>query len=280
MLLPIMIFANWCGFSGGSSDMAGDILESGAMIVNTLLCKYDWKCRSKRSGPRNDCSRHQGRFWGWLQRWRHQCLGGPPHWQNFWRRHQRRDHQWFKEDSLVLGVELHIDKDSRASGKDSILASTKVPKMASKVVALAILLEHPSLNSHLWQCQYQDLPPVLNQDLHLCPPSSILLTISPCQVYSSQRNIYFIMWWPQLCHSDLTIGITILSTQTIYALFDKVGHIWRLQIWHLEWKMEPNRDQILFWKTLPKFMLELPDKGGTSKEKVPNPCLCLSLLQV
>ena len=31
-----MIFANWRGFSGGSRDMAGEILKFGAMIVDAL----------------------------------------------------------------------------------------------------------------------------------------------------------------------------------------------------------------------------------------------------
>ena len=34
--MPIMIFANWRGFSGGSRDMAGEILKFGAMIVDAL----------------------------------------------------------------------------------------------------------------------------------------------------------------------------------------------------------------------------------------------------
>jgi len=34
--IPIMIFANWRGFSGGSRDMAGEILKFGAMIVDAL----------------------------------------------------------------------------------------------------------------------------------------------------------------------------------------------------------------------------------------------------
>jgi len=34
--LPIMIFANWRGFSGGSRDMAGEVLKFGAMIVDAL----------------------------------------------------------------------------------------------------------------------------------------------------------------------------------------------------------------------------------------------------
>jgi len=34
--LPIMLFANWRGFSGGSRDMAGEILKYGAMIVDAL----------------------------------------------------------------------------------------------------------------------------------------------------------------------------------------------------------------------------------------------------
>jgi acetyl-CoA carboxylase/biotin carboxylase 1 len=34
--LPAMIFANWRGFSGGSRDMAGEILKFGSMIVDAL----------------------------------------------------------------------------------------------------------------------------------------------------------------------------------------------------------------------------------------------------
>jgi len=34
--LPVMIFANWRGFSGGSRDIAGEILKFGAMIVDAL----------------------------------------------------------------------------------------------------------------------------------------------------------------------------------------------------------------------------------------------------
>lgn len=34
--LPVMIFANWRGFSGGSRDMAGEILKFGAQIVDAL----------------------------------------------------------------------------------------------------------------------------------------------------------------------------------------------------------------------------------------------------
>merc|ERR1712151_459040 len=34
--LPIMLFANWRGFSGGSRDMAGEILKYGSMIVDAL----------------------------------------------------------------------------------------------------------------------------------------------------------------------------------------------------------------------------------------------------
>merc|ERR1712176_252723 len=34
--LPIMLFANWRGFSGGSRDMAGEVLKYGAMIVDAL----------------------------------------------------------------------------------------------------------------------------------------------------------------------------------------------------------------------------------------------------
>jgi len=34
--LPVMLFANWRGFSGGSRDMAGEILKFGAMIVDAL----------------------------------------------------------------------------------------------------------------------------------------------------------------------------------------------------------------------------------------------------
>jgi len=35
-----MIFANWRGFSGGSRDMAGEILKFGSMIVDAL-CEYE-----------------------------------------------------------------------------------------------------------------------------------------------------------------------------------------------------------------------------------------------
>jgi len=35
--LPLMIFANWRGFSGGTRDMAGEILKFGAMIVDALV---------------------------------------------------------------------------------------------------------------------------------------------------------------------------------------------------------------------------------------------------
>merc|ERR1712151_1125342 len=38
--LPVMIFANWRGFSGGSRDMAGEILKFGSMIVDALR-EYD-----------------------------------------------------------------------------------------------------------------------------------------------------------------------------------------------------------------------------------------------
>jgi acetyl-CoA carboxylase/biotin carboxylase 1 len=34
--LPVMIFANWRGFSGGSRDMAGEILKFGSYIVDAL----------------------------------------------------------------------------------------------------------------------------------------------------------------------------------------------------------------------------------------------------
>lgn len=34
--IPVMIFANWRGFSGGSRDMAGEILKFGSMIVDAL----------------------------------------------------------------------------------------------------------------------------------------------------------------------------------------------------------------------------------------------------
>jgi len=34
--LPLMMFANWRGFSGGSRDMAGEVLKFGAMIVDAL----------------------------------------------------------------------------------------------------------------------------------------------------------------------------------------------------------------------------------------------------
>ena len=35
--LPLIIFANWRGFSGGTRDMAGEILKFGAMIVDELI---------------------------------------------------------------------------------------------------------------------------------------------------------------------------------------------------------------------------------------------------
>merc|ERR1719331_1198544 len=35
--LPLIIFANWRGFSGGTRDMAGEILKFGAMIVDALV---------------------------------------------------------------------------------------------------------------------------------------------------------------------------------------------------------------------------------------------------
>ncbi|KAA8490458.1 Acetyl-CoA carboxylase 2 [Porphyridium purpureum] len=38
--LPLMIFANWRGFSGGTRDMFGEVLKFGAMIVDALR-KYD-----------------------------------------------------------------------------------------------------------------------------------------------------------------------------------------------------------------------------------------------
>merc|ERR1712127_78616 len=38
--LPVMIFANWRGFSGGSRDMSGEILKFGSMIVDALK-EYD-----------------------------------------------------------------------------------------------------------------------------------------------------------------------------------------------------------------------------------------------
>merc|ERR1712127_486117 len=34
--MPVMIFANWRGFSGGSRDMSGEILKFGSMIVDAL----------------------------------------------------------------------------------------------------------------------------------------------------------------------------------------------------------------------------------------------------
>ena len=34
--LPLIIFANWRGFSGGTRDMYGEILKFGAMIVDAL----------------------------------------------------------------------------------------------------------------------------------------------------------------------------------------------------------------------------------------------------
>merc|ERR1711871_791225 len=38
--LPLIIFANWRGFSGGTRDMAGEILKFGAQIVDALI-KYE-----------------------------------------------------------------------------------------------------------------------------------------------------------------------------------------------------------------------------------------------
>lgn len=35
--LPLIIFANWRGFSGGTRDMAGEILKFGSMIVDALV---------------------------------------------------------------------------------------------------------------------------------------------------------------------------------------------------------------------------------------------------
>jgi acetyl-CoA carboxylase/biotin carboxylase 1 len=35
--LPLMVFANWRGFSGGTRDMYGEILKFGAMIVDALV---------------------------------------------------------------------------------------------------------------------------------------------------------------------------------------------------------------------------------------------------
>jgi len=35
--LPLIVFANWRGFSGGTRDMAGEILKFGAMIVDALV---------------------------------------------------------------------------------------------------------------------------------------------------------------------------------------------------------------------------------------------------
>merc|ERR1711988_1518189 len=35
--LPLMVFANWRGFSGGTRDMAGEILKFGSMIVDALV---------------------------------------------------------------------------------------------------------------------------------------------------------------------------------------------------------------------------------------------------
>jgi acetyl-CoA carboxylase/biotin carboxylase 1 len=34
--LPLIVFANWRGFSGGTRDMAGEVLKFGAMIVDAL----------------------------------------------------------------------------------------------------------------------------------------------------------------------------------------------------------------------------------------------------
>ena len=35
--LPLMIFANWRGFSGGQRDMFNEVLKFGAMIVDALV---------------------------------------------------------------------------------------------------------------------------------------------------------------------------------------------------------------------------------------------------
>jgi acetyl-CoA carboxylase / biotin carboxylase 1 len=35
--LPLIIFANWRGFSGGTRDMFGEILKFGAQIVDALV---------------------------------------------------------------------------------------------------------------------------------------------------------------------------------------------------------------------------------------------------
>merc|ERR1712023_534494 len=34
--LPLFVFANWRGFSGGVSDMANEVLKFGSMIVDAL----------------------------------------------------------------------------------------------------------------------------------------------------------------------------------------------------------------------------------------------------
>ena len=35
--LPLLIFANWRGFSGGTRDMYGEVLKFGAQIVDALV---------------------------------------------------------------------------------------------------------------------------------------------------------------------------------------------------------------------------------------------------
>jgi len=35
--LPLIIFANWRGFSGGTRDMFAEVLKYGAMIVDALV---------------------------------------------------------------------------------------------------------------------------------------------------------------------------------------------------------------------------------------------------
>ena len=56
--LPIMIFANWRGFSGGTRDMYGEVLKFGAMIVDALV-DYDQPVTST-SRPTASCAAARG----------------------------------------------------------------------------------------------------------------------------------------------------------------------------------------------------------------------------
>ena len=50
--LPLMILANWRGFSGGTRDMYDEVLKFGAKIVDELT-KYDMPVRVPRPGLRH-----------------------------------------------------------------------------------------------------------------------------------------------------------------------------------------------------------------------------------